>query len=1184
MRGPVDERDAPARVLCVGGEPAIEEALQSQFERDGDISIVSESRAEDVVERVASERVDCVVTASELPDRTGVDLVASIRERDETLPVLLFTDSGCDETARSAIRAGVSDYIPYEMPDDGVALLADRLRAQVRDVRERRHTRRLETRFRQTIERTTDAVYVVDRQWRIEYMNRAMAERVGRDPDAVVGNTLWEEFPEIVGTDLEDKYRTAMETGFPVSAEKRLGNPFDYWVRTRAFPDADGLTVFSREISSERDRQQELERHEAVLQSVHDAVFVVDDTLTVQFANAAAARALGRRTAARVEDESLGDLVEGMVSAADATEFTQAVKETRREIEGDGGATGLYDFDLRLRLDTQLDRRWYDVRLTPLESGEDQDVLVVARDVTDQHAIQQQLERERDRLREVQTVVADETLSSDERVESLLELGCETLDLDIGLVAAIEDDTYTVDGAYAPDAPIEPGDQFALSATYCDEVIRTDTVSSFVDAIDAGKGSHPAYQEFELEAYVGVPLTVDGERFGTLNFSSPSARDKPFDEFERTLVELMAELIGAELTRETRRIELERQSFLFERVQDLADIGIWEYDPAADDLYWSRGVRRIHGVEPSYEPTLTDGIEFYHPDDRDTITAAVERALETGNPYELDLRIVRADDDVRDVRAWGNPVVNNDSNTMLRGVMQDVTEQKRRERELRRARQQFETFTENVDQGFFLVPPDYSEVLFVNSAAEDLYGVSEHELRRNPEAWLDMIHPGDLDAMETDIERQMTGEADWPQVQQFRVRHPEHGTRWLRSRVYPIRDTDGRVVRLAGIAADITPFEKHRRKLERLQQYTSQLIDVSDAAEAARIGVDAAIDVVGVDFCRIQLQGLAQRAPNTPQDEATTRAVTTYERAAEAGPLSTFARNTSTGEATRKQTSPDGGTVDPAARETPLTIPLGTHGVIGVSEIDAADFDEIDTTVLELLAEALSGALSRAEGMALLRDRERALEAQNDHLEKFASIVSHDLRNPLGVANGYLELAEEMGEPAYFEKTASALDRMEALVDDLLTLSKAGTEIEDSTDCALCAVAHDAWSYVETKDAAVHIDDGLPTVEGDESLLTQLFENLFRNAVEHGPDDVSVTVEPLTDRQGFYVADDGPGIPPEKREEVFEYGYTSSPDGTGFGLAIVTDLAGAHGWSVDLAKSASGGVRFEFTPTERQRR
>jgi signal transduction histidine kinase len=75
---------------------------------------------------------------------------------------------------------------------------------------------------------------------------------------------------------------------------------------------------------------------------------------------------------------------------------------------------------------------------------------------------------------------------------------------------------------------------------------------------------------------------------------------------------------------------------------------------------------------------------------------------------------------------------------------------------------------------------------------------------------------------------------------------------------------------------------------------------------------------------------------------------------------------------------------------------------------------------------------------------------------------------------------------------------------------------------------------------------------------------------------VTVRVGPLPDRTGFYVADDGVGIPPEKREEVFEYGYTSSTDGTGFGLAIVTDLAAVHGWSVALTESAAGGARFEF--------
>ena len=1178
MSEPADRRDAPARVLCVGTDASPAGALRAQFGPDAGVDVRSVACGDDALERVSAGRIDCVVTAQDLPAQRGVDFVTAVRERDETLPVVLFTDSGCDAVARAALQAGVTDYLPYETADDGLALLADRVHAHLETVQARTRAARLETRFHQTVDRTTDAVYAVDTAWRIEYMNDTMADRVGRDPDAVVGNTLWEEFPSVVGSDLEAKYRTAMETGLPVSFEQRVGEPFDYWVHVRVFPDTDGLTVFSREITDEREHQRELERHETVLQSVHDAVFVVDDALTVQFANAAAAQALGRRRAGRIEGESLAGLVEGMVSTADAEAFTHAVEETFSEMESGSDVTGVSDSDLRLGLDTPFDRQWFDVRLTPLASGDAQEVVVVARDVTDQHAVQRQLEHERDRLREVQTVVADESRSSDERIESLLEVGCEALNLDIGLVAGVDDDTYRVEHAYAPAAPIEPGDRFDLSATYCHEVLDQNAVCSFVDAFDAGKESHPAYQQFELEAYIGVPLTVEGDRFGTLNFSSPRARDEPFDGFGRTLVELVAELISTELARGRRRTELERQSFLFERVQDIAEIGIWEYDPGAEELYWSDGVRRIHGVDPGYEPTLTDGIEFYHPDDREQITAAVERALDTGESYEHDLRIVRADGDSRDVRAWGKPVGDGDGARVLRGVFQDITAQKRQERELRRARQQFETFTENVDQGLFLVPPDYSAVEFVNSAAEDLYGVSEHELRRNPDAWLNRVHPDDVEALEADVEAQATGEATWPQIQQFRLRHPERGTRWLRSRLSPIRDDTGAVAQVAGITADVTSFEKHRRKLEQLQEYTSQLIDVADAAEAARMGVDAAIDVVGVEYCRLQRQGSARRPTDGSRGESADTAgdVTTYERAADAEPLSTFARNAPTVGPAPERTSPDGGTVEPSTRETPLMIPLGNHGVLGVSELDAAEFDDIDTTVLELLAEALAGALARAERTALLRDRERALEAQNERLEKFASIVSHDLRNPLGVASGYLELAEETNSPAYFEKTASALDRMEVLVDDLLTLSKAGTELEDTSACRLCDVAHDAWQYVETARAALHVDAELPTVDGDESLLTELFENLFRNAVEHGGDDVTVTLGPLTDRAGFYVADDGPGIPPEQREDVFEYGYTSCTDGTGFGLSIVADLADAHGWAVDLTESASDGVRFEF--------
>jgi signal transduction histidine kinase len=131
-------------------------------------------------------------------------------------------------------------------------------------------------------------------------------------------------------------------------------------------------------------------------------------------------------------------------------------------------------------------------------------------------------------------------------------------------------------------------------------------------------------------------------------------------------------------------------------------------------------------------------------------------------------------------------------------------------------------------------------------------------------------------------------------------------------------------------------------------------------------------------------------------------------------------------------------------------------------------------------------------------------------------------------------------------------------------------------------------------------------VTADPSQVTRLFENLFRNAVEHGSTsprsqthedavehgstssqpkadnavergngDVDVRVGRLADA-GFYVADDGPGIPPEEREKVFEWAYSLGGDDTGFGLAIVRQIAEAHGWAIAVTESESGGARFEF--------
>ncbi len=128
---------------------------------------------------------------------------------------------------------------------------------------------------------------------------------------------------------------------------------------------------------------------------------------------------------------------------------------------------------------------------------------------------------------------------------------------------------------------------------------------------------------------------------------------------------------------------------------------------------------------------------------------------------------------------------------------------------------------------------------------------------------------------------------------------------------------------------------------------------------------------------------------------------------------------------------------------------------------------------------------------------------------------------------------------------------MDTLITDLLTLAQDGETVTDRESVALASLAENCWTTVETADATL-VTDIDRTVLANESRLKQLFENLVRNAVEHAGADVTVTVGALDD--GFYVADDGPGIPEDERETVFDFGYSTVRRRTGFGFSIVQKL------------------------------
>jgi signal transduction histidine kinase len=263
-----------------------------------------------------------------------------------------------------------------------------------------------------------------------------------------------------------------------------------------------------------------------------------------------------------------------------------------------------------------------------------------------------------------------------------------------------------------------------------------------------------------------------------------------------------------------------------------------------------------------------------------------------------------------------------------------------------------------------------------------------------------------------------------------------------------------------------------------------------------------------------------------------------------------------------------------------LVLPLGDHGVINVGSTEPNAFEGADVTLTKLWARTVTQVLDRLEQKRRLRGHHAELSRERDRLEEFGSVVSHDLRNPLNVVEGSLTLARETGDTEHFERAHAAVDRIDELVDDLLALARAGEDVTTTEPVALEPVVEQCWETVSTGEATlvVGVGDETTTVRADPSRLRQLFENLFRNSVEHASPGVEVTVGTLPG--GFFVEDDGTGIPPEDRDRVQERGYTTSADGTGFGLSIVAEVAAAHGWEMRVTAGRTGGARFEFTDAD----
>lgn len=222
------------------------------------------------------------------------------------------------------------------------------------------------------------------------------------------------------------------------------------------------------------------------------------------------------------------------------------------------------------------------------------------------------------------------------------------------------------------------------------------------------------------------------------------------------------------------------------------------------------------------------------------------------------------------------------------------------------------------------------------------------------------------------------------------------------------------------------------------------------------------------------------------------------------------------------------------------------------------------------------------------REREWHLQRQNERLTEFADLLAHDLRTPLAVTSGHLELASEEISSEHIDAARDGLRRLETIIEDMRTATRDGALAADEQAVDIADVVTTAWTHVETDSAVLEPPPSI-LIEADPKRLLRLFENVFANAVTHGPerneraadeedggDATQITVRIVPTPDGFAVEDDGRGIDPDERERVFEPGASRAADGTGFGLYIVRTIAEAHGWTVRVTTGEHGGARFEF--------
>ena len=597
---------------------------------------------------------------------------------------------------------------------------------------------------------------------------------------------------------------------------------------------------------------------------------------------------------------------------------------------------------------------------------------------------------------------------------------------------------------------------------------------------------------------------------------------------------------------------------LFEQSSDF--VLVVDEDGTVEDV--TQGVEHVIGHEPA-ELIGTDAFRYIHPDDRDRVASAMEQNIQhPKGTVDIEYRSQASDGSYRWLEAKGS---NHLDDPLLDGLVanvRDISERKEREQELEALTTRLELALEETDTGVWEWDLDTDEIVW-DEACEQLFGYEPGEFPGTYEEVARRLSDDDL----AGFERAVSDAIDDDSKLQFdfSIELPDGETRWIETRGIVEYDAAGDAERLLGIKTDITDRKEAERAVEETKEYYRRLFEQS---------MDY-VTVVDEDGTIVDVTGGVTHVLGYDPDEMIGTDSFSYihpdDRERIGSELATAVDHP----------------------KTDIEIEYRVRTTDGSYRwMEARGNNQLDDPFLDGIVVYVRDTTQQKERQQELAMKTERLQRKNEQLERLARIVSHDLQTPLSTAEkltGLLRSDLTDPDPAIEQSLAdleATHQRLRAFADHLPRLARESTDIEASTKCDLRSVAEAAWDVVDTGQLDLNIES-TRLLDGDPERLQRLFENCFQNTVTHGVDAVdgdrsserATTVRVGTVDDGFYIADDGPGIRPEQRDELFEYGM-STGSGSGFGLAIVRTIAGAHGWTISVTDSESGGARLEVETTQ----